>query len=167
VKYRCDTQGRDYGRAYFDPHSTDADFIDHESDDSETDGSDNYQYYCPECDEEVDESDLFPVPSTQAAPPVVTSEPVADVFDYRWVHGMHVVADIGENENVPCVVTIERGSVYLCQNEVAGSDCHEKQGMQYSWCLGTGTPTNCISNDVQNIRRASGHVPKNIWSNLV
>ena len=34
-------------------------------------------------------------------------------------------------------ITVENEKVYLCQDEVDGSDCEDKQGYKYSWWIGS------------------------------
>ena len=53
-------------------------------------------------------------------------------------HGAHVIADIGEHRNIMCIISIQRGTVYLCQNVASGDNCAEKFGMSGSWNCGVG-----------------------------
>lgn len=58
VNYSCDTSGQEYGDACIDDEG---EFTDHRHNDSNSNDSDNYIYQCPECDHELDQSELIKV----------------------------------------------------------------------------------------------------------
>ena len=43
---------------------------------------------------------------------------------------------------------VENGNVYLCQNEIEGSDCEDKLGFQYSWQIPNGSKEAIEANSV-------------------
>ena len=56
VKYECHSSGSEWGRAAI---NGDGNFQDHETDDSETSDTYDYEYLCPECDHNICEEDLM------------------------------------------------------------------------------------------------------------
>jgi len=47
-------------------------------------------------------------------------------------------------------ITVEEGSVYLCQNTKSGSDCENKQGWKYSWNIGKGSKEDVDNYGISN-----------------
>jgi DNA-directed RNA polymerase subunit RPC12/RpoP len=58
LNYSCDTTGREYGDAMIDD---DGELCDYESNDSDCGDCDNYEYQCPECNNEISPDDLIEV----------------------------------------------------------------------------------------------------------
>ena len=59
-------------------------------------------------------------------------------IDLRGFHGREYEAIIGEEvlTNVKGKISVnQRGNVYLCQNERAGSEAQDKLGFKYSWIV--------------------------------
>jgi len=55
VKYFCYTSGKEWGSAFI---NEDGEFDDHNSDDSETTDSNDYEYTCPECGASLGQQDF-------------------------------------------------------------------------------------------------------------
>jgi hypothetical protein len=149
VDYKVRVAGRQFGVAYISEDG----YTDFESSDDElyTD-EDTYQFYCPECEEEIERyEDLLPyVEGEEEAVP----EPAeASTFDYQWRDGMRVVVDFAAHKNVLCEVCVERGTVFLLQNAQSGSTPSTgRRGYAYGWCVGNGSQNDCICNQTRNIR---------------
>lgn len=65
-------------------------------------------------------------------------------------HGYSFYCRIYENG---CVgkICVEGERVYLCQNENNGSECSDKLGYKYSWCVSNGSPDSLEFNDVESL----------------
>ena len=71
-------------------------------------------------------------------------------IDLMSCHGRKFIAKI---RGVQCegIITIQDGTIYLCQNKANGSNCNEKHGYLYSWLIGRGTADNLLTNGVTDL----------------
>lgn len=66
-------------------------------------------------------------------------------------HGRCFEADM-DGTNVKGRISVDEGSVYLCQDQFDGSDCKNKLGYKYSWHVFTGSKSDLAIQHVSYFR---------------
>lgn len=73
-------------------------------------------------------------------------------MDLRTCKGKSFTAKIGGHEVKNGKIQVERGEVFLCQNEYSGSACEDKLGYSFSYTIGNSGNWKGLGYAVKNLR---------------
>jgi len=66
--------------------------------------------------------------------------------------GTDFTAEIRGAETFGKIQKLSNDRIYLCQDDIQGSDCISKLGFKYSWAISAGTPSALDHNRVTNLK---------------